>query len=188
MLLASLFLTVYVGLEATVGGWGYTYLVDERSLAPLTAGYAVSGYWLGLTLGRFLISPAAARFRHTTEQMMAACLTGVVAATALTWLVPGTVAAGTGLLLLGFFLGPLFPTLMAVVPRLTTRRLVPTAIGVLNGLSVVGSAGLPWLAGAVAEDVGLWTLLPYALVLALAQALVWRAVAARTAPEPALRA
>ena len=28
----------------------------------LIAGYTISGYWLGLTLGRFLISPVAARF------------------------------------------------------------------------------------------------------------------------------
>jgi hypothetical protein len=68
---------------------------------------------------------------------------------------------------------------MAVVPYLTEPRLVPTAIGVMNGLSVAGSAGLPWLAGAVAQGAGVWTLMPFVMVLALLQLLIWWFLVAR---------
>ncbi|GAA5049848.1 fucose permease [Thermocatellispora tengchongensis] len=183
VLLASVFLSVYVGLEVGVGNWGFSFLVTEHEEPDLVAGYIVSGYWLGLTAGRFLISPVATRLGLTATGMTYACLAGVTAASALIWAAPGGAVAGAGFVLLGFFLGPIFPTAMAVVPRLTSARLVPTAIGVLNGVSVIGGAALPWLAGAVAEGVGVWTLMPFALILALVQLAIWRLIETRMTPE-----
>jgi fucose permease len=77
--LGAAILAVYVGLEASVGDWGFSYLVQARGLTESLAGYAVSGYWLGMTLGRFLISPIATRAGVTTAGMMYACLAGVTA-------------------------------------------------------------------------------------------------------------
>lgn len=184
VLLAALFLVVYVGLEIGLGNWGFTYLVEHASVSRYAAGATMSGYWLGLTVGRFVISPVAHRWGLGTRRMVDVCLVGVVAAGALAWAAPVAWLTSLALVLLGFFLGPLFPTAIAVVPRLTQPHRAPAAIGLMNGLSVVGGAGLPWLAGALAEGVGIGTLLPYALVLAVAQALVWRQVASRMAPEP----
>jgi fucose permease len=172
-------LAVYVGLELGVGTWGFSYLVQARGLPTSLAGYSVSGYWLGLTLGRFLISPVAARIGATTAGMMYACLAGVTTAAALAWLSPTAALASAALVLLGFFLGPVFPTTMAIAPRLTQDRLVPTAIGVMNAASVVGGAALPWLAGAIAQDAGIRMLLPFAVTLALLQLALWRPLAAR---------
>jgi fucose permease len=179
VLLGAALLAVYVGLELGVGNWGFSYLIQARGQSEALAGYSVSGYWLGLTLGRFLISPVATRLGATAVGLMFACLAGVMAAAALAWLVPAAVAASAAFVLLGFFLGPIFPTTMAVVPRLTSARLVPTAIGVMNAGSVVGGSALPWLAGAIAQGVGLWTLLPFAVTLALVQLAIWRPIARR---------
>ena len=171
-------LAIYVGLELSVGNWGFSYLVQARALPQSLAGYTISGYWLGLTLGRFLISPVAARAGATTAGMMCACLAGVTAAAALAWLSPAAPAC-VALGLLGFFLGPVFPTTMAIAPRLTQARLVPTAIGVMNAASVIGGSALPWLAGTIAQDAGMRVLLPFAMALALAQFAVWRPIAGR---------
>ncbi|GAA0384276.1 MFS transporter [Microbispora corallina] len=184
VLLGAAFLAVYVGLEISVGNWGFTFLVDARGQADLLAGYTVSGYWLGLALGRFLISPVAARIGMTDTGMTFACLVGITASAALAWVAPGTAVASVSFVLLGFCLGPIFPTTMAVAPRLTVARLVPTAIGLLNGVSVVGGAVFPWLAGAIAQGVGTWTLPPFAVALALAQLGLWWLLAARmTSPS-----
>jgi fucose permease len=179
VLLGSVMLAVYVGLEIGVGNWGFSYLVQARALAKPLAGYSVSGYWLGLTLGRFLISPIAARLRATTARMMYGCLAGVAVATALAWAAPDAALASVALMLLGFFLGPVFPTTMAIVPLLAPPRLAPTAIGVMNAAAVVGGAGLPWLAGAIAQNTGIWTLLPFTLALGLLHAAVWWPLARR---------
>jgi fucose permease len=179
VLLGAVFLAIYVGLEIGMGNWGFSYLVEARGLSRSLAGYSVSGYWLGLTVGRFLISPVAARIGATTSSMMYACLIGVVAATTLAWLSPFAILASVALLLLGFFLGPIFPTTMAIVPQLTEERLAPAAIGVLNAGSTVGGSALPWLAGAVSQATGIWTLLPFTLALGALQFAGWRPLARR---------
>lgn len=176
--LGAAMLAVYVGLELSVGDWGFSYLSQTRALPSALAGYSVSGYWLGLTLGRFLISPIATRRGATTAGMMYACMVGVTAAATLAWLSP-TALACVALGLLGFFLGPIFPTVMAIAPRLTRARLVPNAIGVMNAASVAGGSALPWLAGTIAQNTGMWMLLPFALALALTQFAVWRPIAGR---------
>ncbi|HEY1699037.1 MAG TPA: MFS transporter [Trebonia sp.] len=179
VLAGAVMLSVYVGLEIGVGNWAYSYLVQGRGLGGTLAGYSVSGYWLGLTAGRFLISPLAQWAGLTTTRMMYGCLAGITAASALAWLAPEAAAASAALVLLGFFLGPVFPTTMSVTPAFTAPELVPTAIGVMNAGSVIGGSALPWLAGVIGQEAGLWTLLPYAIVLALFQFAAWRPLAAR---------
>jgi fucose permease len=179
VVLGAVFLAVYVGLEIGMGNWGFSYLVQARGLSTSLAGYSVSGYWLGLTVGRFLISPIAARIGATTAGMIYACLIGVVAATTLAWLSPTPVLASVALMLLGFFLGPIFPTTMAVVPELTEERLGPAAIGVLNAGAIVGGSAFPWLAGALSQATGIWTLLPFTLALGALQFAAWRPLARR---------
>ena len=185
VLLAAVFLSVYVGLEISVGNWGFSYLVGERHRSDLAAGNAVSGFWLGLTLGRFVISPLAARLGWTTPRITTACLTLVTVTGTVIWVVPSAAVAVAGLGVLGFFLGPLFPTTMAVMPMLTRPQHVATAIGVLNGVSSVGGSALPWLAGTLTEAFGLWALMPFVVLLALVQLLIWRRLVAR--PEQVAR-
>jgi fucose permease len=173
VVLASAFLAVYVGLEGSLGSWGFSFLVGERGQANRIAGYVVSGYWLGLTMGRFLFGPLADRLGLTDVAMSYGCLLGLAASTAFTWLLPASGAAIAGFALVGFFLGPLFPTTMAVVPRLTSAAQVPSAIGFLNGASLLGGAALPWVAGTLAQSIGMWTLLPFSLLMALGLLLLW---------------
>jgi fucose permease len=181
--LAIAFLVLYVGIEATVGNWSYSLLTLGQGHQGLLASRVVSGYWLGLTLGRFLLNAAAARSGVSLTRMMYGCLAGVVAATALTWWGPNLTVGAAGFALIGFFLGPMFPTTIAVTPQLLPNRLVATAIGLLVGASVVGGAAFPWLAGALAQGLGLRVLLPYLLVLGLLQTAGWWGIARRLRPE-----
>jgi len=47
---------------------------------------------------------------------------------------------------------------------------------------VVGGSVLPWLAGTIAQGAGMRVLLPFAVVLALAQFVVWWPIARRLRP------
>ncbi|MBS2962249.1 MFS transporter [Actinocrinis puniceicyclus] len=183
VLLGALFLAVYVGLEVSIGNWGFSFLVDGRTQSPLIAGYALSGYWLGLTAGRFVISPVASRAGLSDVAVSFGCLAGILAACVLVWAASAAVAAAAGFALLGFFLGPLFPTTMAITPRLAEPRLVPTAIGFINGVSVVGGSALPWLAGTIAQAAGIMTLIPFCIALTVLLLLIWWRLA-RHAPAP----
>lgn len=179
VLLAAVLLVLYVGIEIGIGSWGVSYLVEARHTSDLVAGYALSGFWLGLTIGRFTLAPLAARVGWSTTTLMYLCLSGVAAAATVLSLVAVVPLAAAALVLLGFFLGPVFPTLMAIAAQLATPRLAATAIGVLNAAGVIGGALLPWLEGAVAEGVGAWTLAPLSLGFAAVQLLVWWRVSRR---------
>lgn len=174
VLTGAAMLCVYVGVELSMGNWGFSYLVQARAMPGSLAGYAISGYWLGLTAGRFAAGPVSSKAGLTPGGLMYRCVAGVLVTIVLAWLAPTALLACAALVLLGFFLGPIFPTTIALAPQLTSARLQPTAIGVMNAGSVGGGSALPWLAGAIAQGSGIWTLLPFTLLLAVVQALVWR--------------
>jgi fucose permease len=177
VLFGATLLAAYVGVELSLGNWGFSYLVERRGMSEVMAGYLISGYWLGLTVGRFVLSPLAARIGLGTAGLTASCLAGIFAVTALTWLVPVAGVAGAGYALLGFLLGPIFPTTMGAAPTFAPPHLVPSAIGVMNAGSVVGGSVLPWLSGTLAQGIGIWTLLPYVLLLTATQLAIWARMA-----------
>jgi fucose permease len=173
------FLFGYLGLEITIGSWGFSFLTQYRGQGELLAGWVVSGYWLGLTLGRFLVSAIASRLRISPATMMYAMVIGVCVCSLLLWVIPGGVATSVLLLLIGVFLGPIFPTVIAVLPQLTPAALVPTAIGLIMGISIIGGSLLPWAAGALAQHQGLATFPPFLLVVGALCVLGWWSIARR---------
>jgi fucose permease len=178
--LGGLFLALYVGVEISVGNWTVSFLTEDRGTSMVAAGWAVSGYWLGLTAGRFVLNRAFERFGVGAVGMIAVCLIGTVVSAATVWLVPGGAIAG--LALLGFCLGPMYPTMIAVMPRLVPAGLVATAIGLVVSLSVGGGALFPFLAGAFAQRIGTWSLYPLAIGLTGLVGVVWWLIARRLAP------
>jgi fucose permease len=177
--LGGLFLALYVGVEISVGNWTVSFLTEDRDYSVVAAGWAVSGYWMGLTAGRFVLNRLFERFGVGAVGMIAACLAGTVVSAATVWLVPG--GAIVGLALLGFALGPMYPTMIAVMPRLVPAALVATAIGLVVSLSVVGGALFPFVAGAFAQRFGTWSLYPLAMGLTGVVAVVWWLIARRLA-------
>ena len=171
--LAALFLLVYVGVEVSLGNWSYSFLLDTRHQGTVLAGEIVSGYWLGLTLGRFLLQNLAERLGMSTKGLMYFCVTGVGVGLLLIWFVPASAMATVGFCFIGFSLGPIYPLTVAITPKLVPARLGPSAIGVLVSVSIVGLALFPWVAGVLAQTLGIWTLLPYTLVLTGGMLAVW---------------
>jgi len=171
--LAALFLLVYVGVEVSLGNWSYSFLLDTRHQGTVLAGEIVSGYWLGLTLGRFLLQNLAQRLGMSTKGLMYFCVTGAAIGILLIWFVPASAMAAVGFCFIGFSLGPIYPLTVAITPKLVPARLGPSAIGLLVSVSIVGLALFPWVAGVLAQTLGIWTLLPYTLVLTVGMLALW---------------
>lgn len=171
--ITSLFLLVYTGVEICASSWGYTYLVDNRALSTLAAGWMISGFGIGLTLGRFLIQPLAERKGIGVAPLMYVLIGGAILSLLVTWLTPFGFLAGPGFCLLGLSLAPIYPLTVALIPKLVPERLVPSAIGVLVSVSISGLSVLPWLAGVLAQVQGIWTLIPYLLALVLILLAFW---------------
>ena len=185
--LTAMFLLVYSGVEICASSWGYTYLVDYQMLRTLAAGWVVSGFGIGLTLGRFLIQPMAERKGVSVTTLMYTLIGGAILSLLMTWLMPSGILASIGFCLLGLSLAPMYPLTVALVPKLVPARLVPSAIGVLVSVSISGLSVLPWLAGILAQFQGIWTLMPYLLLLVLILLAFWSYLAREVGASEAVQ-
>ncbi len=169
--IAALFLLFYTGTEVSLGNWSYSFLTEARHGPTLLSGWIVSGYWLGLTLGRLLLGYIVQRVG--SKRLIELCLLGVIVGVLLVWLIPLEGVSAGGLCFTGFCLGPIFPTVIALTSQLVPSRLLASAVGFLSSLASMGVAFFPWLAGNLMQRFGLWTLLPYVITLAIAMILLW---------------
>jgi fucose permease len=94
----------------------------------------------------------------------------------LVWLVPVEIVSAGALLLIGFSLGPIFPTTIALMSKLVSARILPSAIGFIASLGSMGGALFPWLAGNLAQHIGLWSLLPFVIILTVFMLGIWLAL------------
>lgn len=175
--IVALFMLFYVGSEITLGNWSFSILTEERHQSELLSGGLVSGYWLGLTLGRLALAPLSSRI--SDQWLIRGCLMGVVAGVLLLWLVPLAVASAVGLWLTGFSLGPINPTATAMISNLIPPRVLLCAISLIAGIGSLGKALIPWLAGHLAEGLGLGLILPYVVVLTGGMMICWLALQVR---------
>jgi FHS family Na+ dependent glucose MFS transporter 1 len=142
---------LYVGAEASFGGWIYTYAVALDLSDETAAAYLTSAFWGALTMGRLLSVPIAARVRP--GRLLLADLAGCLlsAGALLLWPRSPTVT-WLGTCGLGFSMASIFPTLIS----LAERRL--TLSGQITGWFLAGSSAggmvLPWLIGQLFEPLG----------------------------------
>lgn len=157
------FLFVYVGIEASLSNWAYSVQVMDRSTPPLLAGYSVSAYWLGLTVGRFglsywLRSLGAIR---TITLSLGLLLVGLLC----WWQLPNPLIS---LPLVGFALAAIFPTIIWLIPKRLPEALVPAAVSFATSAASVGAALIPAGLGWVARQSDLGVIPPLMLPLAIA--------------------
>lgn len=175
--LCAIFLCVYVGVEVSLGSWTYSLLTEARRVAALPASRMISGYWVGLTLGRVALGHIADR--AGPRRLIQLAIIGVALALVLVWFAPSVWLAALGLLLTGFCLGPIFPSSIALISQHVSPRLQQSAIGFAASLGSMGAALFPFLAGMLAQRAGLGSLPPYALGLAVVMFGLWRWFTAR---------
>ncbi|HTK07714.1 MAG TPA: MFS transporter [Ktedonobacteraceae bacterium] len=172
--IAAIFMLFYVGGEVTLGNWSYSLLTQDRHGLALISGWIVSGYWLGLTLGRLLLGSVAKQIGD--KRMIQFCLLGTVVGLVITWVAPVAAISAIGLFITGFSLGPIFPTTIAVTSRTLPSRILASSIGFIVSLGSMGAAFFPWIMGNLAQHIGLWSLLPFCILIALTQLGLWRAL------------
>jgi fucose permease len=150
ILVAGLFLAVYVGLEASVGNWAYTVQSLDRGTPNWIAGYSVSGYWLGLTLGRFATGKMTSWFG--AQRTISGSLILLLLSVLIWWSFPNQLWS---LFVIGFALAAIFPLTIWLMPQRIAPPLVPTAIGFMTSVASLGSATIPTTLGWVANQAGL---------------------------------
>lgn len=167
--LGILLFFIYSGIEGTAGQWTYSLFTEARGVQSDAAGYWVSLYWGGLTAGRLLLGTAVHWIGAV--RLVQLSMAGVVAGTLLLW--PDTAVFNiSGMILTGFSLAAIFPTLMSLTPERVTPAHAANAIGFQTGAASLGIAFLPGLAGVLADGWGLETIIPFMLAAAVLLGLV----------------
>jgi fucose permease len=177
--LGGLMFLLYAPLEFAVGTWATTFLT-ELGVRERRAAWLLSGFWLAFLAGR--LAMAFVQHQHYVREGWSAWLLfplvlGVsVVLSNLGGAVNGTRAA-LGLLLLGFLMGPIFPTLLGIVfksqmddNRWGTTYGILFAVGSLTSLIMAPLAGAYARRKSVHETFRLMA--PVALVLLCAALLI----------------
>lgn len=164
VIVSALLLALYVGTEAGVGNWAFTVQHVSRGISTQIAGYSVSGYWVGLTIGRLSFGQLVNRLgaNRTITYSLILLMVGLL----IWWQIP---SAWLILPVMGFALATIFPAIMWLTPQRVDRAIVPAAIGILASMGSVGAATIPTGIGWIANSAGIGIIpglmLPLAIVM-----------------------
>ena len=163
--LMALQMFLYVGAEVGFGSWIVTVISQGTKTALVIAAPAATLFWFGLTGGR-LLGAQLLKYRMLSEDLLLyLCFIGSGASGLFVAIFPGSLLLSFTLcLLFGFFLGPVFPNIMAIA----SRRFVH-ALGTISSLILfsAGASGiiLPALIGIIITHIGIgWGIAVPALV------------------------
>ena len=142
-------LLIYVGAEAGAGSWAITYLNRSAALGLDVAAFVVSGFWLALTGGRLLGAIVGAWLG--ASNLLTVSFVGATAGALVLLLSGGSAPVmATGLLLFGFSLGPVYPTVVSLAAT-TFVQGAGRAASFVMALGSIGGMIIPWLVGVVLE-------------------------------------
>ncbi|NQX46314.1 MFS transporter [Paenibacillus tritici] len=143
--LAMITFLFYCGVEATVGLWGSSYLVNVKGIAPATAAGWVSLYYGGITAGRLITGFITFRFSNRT--LIRGGLVISMAGALLLALPLPAVFSLVAFILIGLGSAPIFPCMLHETPARFGQENSQRIMGYQMALAYTGGAFLPPLLG-----------------------------------------
>lgn len=156
----------YLGLEAAMAVFAIPYATDGLSLDVIHGQTAISGMWLGLLAGRLgtLLLRGNLDGRVLIGSGILCCAAIAIGAAV------GSSQIAILYFCVGFALGPVFPLTLALAAQRFPHTL-GSVIGLAAGAGSIGCFVVPWLTGALGDQVGIAFALKWLSVWALAIAL-----------------
>lgn len=167
----AFFLLFYVGVEVSLGGWVVIFMLRARNAEPFLAGLTVTLFWLDITLGRVVLGFITGRIGE--KLAITAYLALCIALGVLYRFVPHFTASVIFIILLGFFLGPLFPAAVIVAIKVLPKDRHASTIGFAAAFGGGGAAVLPFAVGAIAQKKGVEVMQPVVLAVLAKLILLW---------------
>ncbi|KAK8024691.1 mfs transporter-like protein [Apiospora arundinis] len=168
------FLLVYVGTESLITGWIVAYMERIRHMSLYAASLCSTAFGLGMAIGRLVLGLVTEKFsvrRAVPVYIICAIAFNVLFAFSPMAAPSSETPAVVLISLVGFCLGPLFPSAIVLLVQLLPRHLHVRAVSVVALVGQVGAALLPFGLGVMAEVIGI-QLLPLVVFICLAAMLV----------------
>jgi len=139
-------------IEWTGGSWCGTFVFAAKGLSEASAAACVSLYYAGLAVGRFLSGLLSERLSEKRLIFIGLCTVG--AASLLEWL-PSPVAV-IALFFAGLGIGPIYPNLVHLTPRLFGAENSQSIMGTEMAFAYLGIMFTPLVFGSLIDLIGLW--------------------------------
>lgn len=171
VILGAVFIFAYQGAEVSISGWVISFLIATRNGDPSSVGYVTAGFWAGITLGRFALSPVGAKVGE--KRFVYILVVGAAVFQLLVWLVPNIIGEAVSLAIVGLLLGPVYPCAAVVFTRNLSRSEQVSGMGIISAFGSSGGAIAPFTTGILAQVAGTFVLHPIAIALFAGMLACW---------------
>ncbi|KAK5089162.1 hypothetical protein LTR05_003386 [Lithohypha guttulata] len=170
-LLGALLIFSYQAAEVAISGWVISFLIDYRNGDPTQVGYVTSGFWGGITLGRFLLVMPCHKIGDRISIVI--LIAGTAAFQFMVWFLPNVIGNAVAVAIIGLLLGPIYPCATGVFSKLLPSYMQITSLGLIGSVGSSGGAVGPLLTGALAQKLGTVVLNPICIVLCVVMECAW---------------
>ncbi len=155
----------YCAVEATAGLWGSSYLVLTKGYTVEMAAKWISGFYFGITIGRFVSGVLTIKLRN--ETMIRIGQIGILIGIGILLLpLPATVT-GISFLIIGMGCAPIFPAMLHETPDHFGKKYSQAIMGMQMAFAYIGYAIIPPVFGLIAQFFSTGIFPYYMLIFAL---------------------
>jgi fucose permease len=164
--LALVSFLLYCGIEATIGLWGASFLVNMKDVSASTAAQWVSLYYAGITAGRFITGFIT--FKVSNRNLIrGGQIIALIGALLLFLPLPDSFSFA-GFMIVGFGLAPIYPCMLHETPVRFGKKHSQTIMGYQMAVAYTGSTLMPPLLGLLASSIIIGILPMYLVICAAA--------------------
>ncbi|KAF4834298.1 Bypass of stop codon protein 6 [Colletotrichum tropicale] len=149
------YLLIYVGAECTISGWIVAFMLRVRHASTYASSICSSAFWAGMAAGRLMLGVVTDKLG--VKRAVVVYLIFAPVFTLLFIFVRVLWFSVVVMALLGFVMGPLFPSAIVQLVNLLPKELHVAAVSFVASLGQVGGALLPYMLGAITQVAGLET-------------------------------
>ncbi|KAK9376545.1 major facilitator superfamily domain-containing protein [Lipomyces chichibuensis] len=170
--LAAALILFYQGAEVSIGGWIVSFMIDTRRGDPTAVGYVASGFWAGITIGRFVLNQFLSKL-FSPRAVIFVILAVAASFELITWLVPNIIGDAVAVCIVGLFVGPMYPSAITAISHIIPRRTQNFSLTIVTAFGSCGGALWPFITGLLAQTKGTFVVHPVAIGLFAGMCVSW---------------
>ncbi|MED4055973.1 MFS transporter [Niallia taxi] len=139
----------YCGVEATMGLWGSSFLVNVKGLSAAAAAQWVSLYYAGITVGRFITGFIT--FKMTNRALIRSGQLIAAVGAIILFLPLSSIFSLVGFIIIGLGLAPIFPCMLHETPTHFGKKHSQSIMGYQMAVAYTGTTFLPPMLGFISS-------------------------------------
>ncbi|KAF3014045.1 hypothetical protein E8E14_011430 [Neopestalotiopsis sp. 37M] len=169
--ICAAYFLAYVGIESSITGWIVVYMLRARNASGYLASMCSALFNIGMAVGRLALGIVTDKLGVRLAVVI--YLSTTIVLQALFAMIELPTISAVLVTLVGFFLGPMFPSGVVLITRLLPPHLHVATVSFVASTGQIGGALLPFALGAIADRVGIGAFQYIILAQLIATLLIW---------------